>query len=298
MVSNEMEQIIGRLKVVQAGMTEYSVEGTRTSFDLLASLFELPKDVKYEPVNVEGISAEWVIPPGVDTQYVILYLHGGGYVAGSIRTYRELATRIGQVSKARVLILDYRLAPEHPFPAAVEDATAAYHWLLAVEGIEPEHMVIAGDSAGGGLTLACLVKLRDAGIALPAGAVCLSPATDLALTGESIRKNAKLDPFLTPELVKFLVGEYLGEADPRNPLASPLYADLKGLPPLFIQVGTDEILLDDSVRFAERAKAAGVNVTLDVWQDMIHIFAIFAALTPEGRQGVKRIGEFIRNVLP
>ncbi len=298
MVSKEIAQIIEQLKSVQASTTEITVEATRTSFDLLATLFELPKDVQYKPVDVEGISAEWITSPGVKLPYVILYLHGGGYVAGSIGTYRELVSRIGRVSKARVLILDYRLAPEHPFPAAVEDAMTAYHWLLAVEGIKPEHIVIAGDSAGGGLTLACLVKLRDAGIALPAGAVCLSPATDLALTGESIRKNAKLDPFLTPELAEFLVNVYLGDADPRNPLASPLYADLKGLPPLFMQVGTSEILLDDSVRFAERAKVAGVNVTLDVWQDMIHIFAIFAALTPEGKQGVNRIGEVIRNILP
>lgn len=296
MVSKEMEMVINLLREYQASQKEPSVEGARTGLEQLASLTKLPEDVKCEPLDAGGVPAEWITTPGVEDQYAILYLHGGGYVAGSVKTHRDLASRISRASKARVLIIDYRLAPEHPFPAAVEDATAAYRWLVSAGGIDPSNLIVAGDSAGGGLTVASLVKLRDEGDAPPAGAVCLSPWTDLACTGETLKTKAEVDPFVTPEGIEFMARVYLGDADPRNPLASPLYADLKGLPPMLIQVGTSEILLDDSLRLADRAKAAGVNVELDVWEDMVHVFAAFAAFAPEGRQAIERIGEFVKKI--
>jgi acetyl esterase/lipase len=266
----------------------------RNGLEQLASLQKLPEDVKCEPVDAGGVPAEWITTPGVVGRWVILYLHGGGYVGGSISTHRDLAARISRVSKARVLIIDYRLAPEHPFPAALEDAVAAYRWLVSTNGISPDNLIIAGDSAGGGLTVASLVKLRDEGIALPAAAICLSPWTDLGCTGESMKTKAKSDPFITPRDGEFMANLYLKGADPCNPLASPLYADLQGLPPILILVGTSEILLDDSVRLANRAKATGVDVKLDIWKDMIHVFPAFAAVAPEGRQAIERIGEFIQ----
>jgi acetyl esterase/lipase len=215
-----------------------------------------------------------------------------GYVIGSINTHRDLASRLSLAAAARVLLIDYRLAPEHPFPAAVDDATAAYRWLLS-SGADPSHMVIAGDSAGGGLTVATLVALRDAGTPLPAAGVCLSPWVDLECSGESMTTKAAADPMVRRDGLMKMAEWYLAGQPPRTPLAAPLYADLSGLPPLLIQVGTAEVLLDDSTRLAERARKAGVTVTLEPWEDMIHVWQAFAALLPEGRQAIDRIGEFI-----
>lgn len=298
MVSVEMETVIEQLKTFQASTAELSVEVLRLGLDQLASMATLPDDVTHEPIEAGGVPAEWVtISDSSVSNNVILYLHGGGYVSGSIKTHIGLGARIARGSKARVLMIDYRLGPENPFPAALEDAIAAYHWLVNDEGINPTNIVIAGDSAGGGLTLACLVKLRDTEASLPVAAVCLSPWTDLANTGETIRTKAELDPFITPEGVEFMAKKYLGESDSKDPLASPLYANLQGLPPLLIQVGTSEILLDDSIRFSDRAKAAGVEVQLAVWDDMIHVFAAFAEWAPEGRQAIDQICEFIGKYL-
>jgi acetyl esterase/lipase len=296
MVSKEMEFLIKQLRQFQASQAEPSVEEMREGLELLASLQKLPQSVKCEPVNAGGVPAEWITTPGVVSQHVILYLHGGGYTGGSIRTHRDLAARISRVSKARVLIIDYRLAPEYPFPAALEDAIAAYQWLISTEGIRPDNLIIAGDSAGGGLTIATLVKLRDEGTALPAAAICLSPWADLACTGETMKSKAESDPFITPEGCKFMAEKYLKGVDPYNPLASPLYANLQGLPPMLILVGTSEILLDDSVRLAKRAKDAGVDVKLNIWKDMIHVFPAFAGFVPEGRKGIEQIGEFIQKI--
>lgn len=296
MVSKEMQNVIKILNESQASVEKERIKETRTNIERALS-FKVPKDVKCERVEVRGVPAEWITTPDVEKNHVILYLHGGGYVCGSINTHRDLVARISRVSNARILIINYRLAPENKFPAALDDAITTYQWLIDVEGITPDNLIIAGDSAGGGLTIASLVYLRDKGIALPAAAICLSPWTDLELTGESFKTNLNFDPLITPENLTFDARLYLGDADYKNPLASPLYANLQGLPPLFIQVGTSEMIFDDSVRLAEHAKKVGVDVELDIWPDMIHAFQLFAKFAPEGRQAIDRIGFFAKKFL-
>jgi acetyl esterase/lipase len=254
----------------------------------------LPADVSCRPLSANGIDAEWIGAPGADAG-VILYLHGGAYALGSVDTHREFVARLARSAGMRCLALNYRLAPEHPFPAALEDATGAYDWLLA-EGVAPSRIIFAGDSAGGGLALAALVTLRDAGKPLPAGAVCISPWMDLALTGASIRTRAQVDCVLDPDSLGIYAGLYAGEHDRTSPLLSPLYADLTGVPPLLIQVGSDEILLDDATRCAEHARHAGVHVDLEVWNGMFHVFQLVPFL-PETKEAVAHIVEFVRQNL-
>ena len=289
-----MKSVIKILKENRKREIKKRVEDGRSGLEELSRLAPLFKDAKLENVVAGGVPAAWMITPEVVKDRAILYLHGGGYVQGSITSHQDLTQRISQTSKTRVLILDYRLAPEHPFPAALEDSISAYEWLINSEGYNPKNLIIAGDSAGGGLTLATLVKLRDQGIPLPAAAVCLSPWTDLALTGESMKLKLHEDPFVSPDGLMFDAVLYLGKTDPKNPYASPLYADFNGLPPLCIQVGSAEILLDDATRLAKRAKEAGVEVQLDIWEDMIHVFQAFAVMAPEGTDGIDKIGEFIK----
>jgi monoterpene epsilon-lactone hydrolase len=270
-----------------------TVQELRLGFDILGSKLPPPDDVVSTAVNVGGIAAAWVEAPDAAADRVVLYLHGGGYVIGSIATHRGLAGRLSRAAAARVLLIDYRLAPEHPFPAAVDDATAAYRWLLA-QGLKPARLVIAGDSAGGGLTIATLVALREAGVPLPAAAVCQSPWVDLEGLGDSVTTKAVADPLVQKDMLLQLAAWYLAGANPRTPLAAPLYADLHNLPPLLIQVGTAEILLDDATRLANKATAAGVNVTLEPWEDMIHVWQLFAPMLPEGQQAIERIGAFMQ----
>jgi epsilon-lactone hydrolase len=255
--------------------------------------FPPPADVKIQSVNAGGIPAEWVIPPGAAARRTVLYLHGGGYVVGAPKDYRGMVSHIARAAQAQALTLDYRLAPENPHPAAVEDAVAAYRWLLA-NGGEPGRTVLAGDSAGGGLTVAALVSLRDRGDRLPAAGVCICPWVDLEITGKSMDANAEADPLVKRDVVANMATAYLQGQDPRTPLASPLHANLRGLPPLLIQVGQSETLLDDASRLAERARTAGVDVTYEPWPDMIHVWQGFGSFLPEARQAIDRIGEFIR----
>jgi acetyl esterase/lipase len=254
---------------------------------------KIPAEVKTQPVDASGVRAEWIWRPESDRGRAILYLHGGGYAIGSIATHRYLMQRIAQTSGARVLGIDYRLAPENPFPAAVDDAVTAWRWMLG-QGLQPARCAIGGDSAGGGLTLATLVALRDRGLALPGVGVLLSPWTDLAATGASIKTKAAEDPMVTDAGLRSMADAYLAGTDPRHPLASPLYADLAGLPPLLIQVGSAEILLDDATRVAEKAKAAGAEVALEAWPDMLHVFQAFPTLAESG-QAIQRIGDFVRS---
>jgi monoterpene epsilon-lactone hydrolase len=293
MTSEQLQFIIQALRdrPVQEGRTWAQM---RADFEQqVRSFLVVPPDVRSEAVNAGGVPAEWITTPQATDERVIYYLHGGGYTAGSINTHREMLSRLSRAAAARALAIDYRLAPEHPFPAAVEDATTAYRWLLDT-GVEPSRLVIAGDSAGGGLTVATLVALRDAGDPLPTAGVCISPWVDMEGIGKSMTTKAEADPIEQWQELLVDAKAYLGNADPRTPLAAPLYADLTGLPPLLIQVGTAETLLDDSTRLAERARAAGVDVVLEPWEDMIHVWHFFASMLSEGQQAIDRVGEFIR----
>lgn len=275
------------------GLTE--LPALRARLDRLSGPLVRWTNLQYEPVEGAPVPAEWVYDKDVSSERTVLYLHGGGYCVGSIVTHRVLAGEVARASQARALVLDYRLAPEDPFPAAVEDSVAAYVWLLD-QGTDPGQVVLAGDSAGGGLVLSTLVSLRDRGVVLPAAGVCLSPWTDMSLSGESIAGNAGNDLVLTEEMLRVFAGHYLGETDPCHPLASPLYADLAGLPPLFVQASKNEILFDDARRAAERAREAGVEVVLDMWEEMVHVWQSYAAFIPESREAIARIGAFVVRV--
>lgn len=266
----------------------------RARMERMARRSPPPPEARFEGADADGVRAEWVSGPGAGRDHALVYLHGGGYYGGSLTTHREIAARVSLAAGAPVLLLDYRLAPEHPFPAAVEDATRAYRWLLS-KGFPAGRLAVAGDSAGGGLAVSAMLDLKASGDPLPAAGVCLSPWFDLALTGESIESRASADPILRPSDLPFVAKCYLGSADPRTPAASPLYGDLAGLPPILIQVGTDEILLDDSRRFAERAGRAGVTVRLDTWEEMFHVWQAYARLIPEARRAIARIGAFLRD---
>jgi acetyl esterase/lipase len=269
-----------------------TVEEARLAYEEMFPV-SLADDVERERVSVGGVPAERIVAPGADAGRVLLYLHGGGYAIGSMRTHRELISRLSRASAARGLGIDYRLAPEMPFPAAVEDTVTAYRWLLST-GVQASRIVIAGDSAGGGLTAAALVALRYLGEPLPAAGVCISPWVDMEGLGDSYNTNAKIDPMGGQQIIHNMARWYLGDRDRRTPLAAPIYADLSGLPPLLIQVGAAEVLLDDSVQLAERARAAGVDVAFEAWDDMLHVWHFFASVLPEGQQGIDRIGEFVR----
>ncbi len=263
----------------------------RAAFEQMAAPAQ--PDIKTEKVSANGVDAEWVTAPGAASDRAVLYLHGGGYVLGSVNTHRDLLGRISRAAQVRVLGLNYRLAPENPFPAAVDDALAGYRFLLD-QGFKPARLAVAGDSAGGGLTLGALVAIRDAGLPLPAAGVCLSPWVDMEAKGESMTTRADKDPIASRDALFMMAQSYLGGKDPKTPLAAPLHADLKGLPPLLIQVGDSEVLLDDSNRIAARARTAGVKVTLEVWPEMIHVWQLFASFLPEGQEAVEVIGKFIR----
>ena len=265
----------------------------RAQYERAEKAFPTPPDVKVEHVNAPVAPAEWLRPPAGDSGRVVLYLHGGGYVIGSPRSHRHLAAAIAGAASASALLLDYRLAPEHPYPAAVEDATAAYRWLLD-RAVAPGRIVIAGDSAGGGLTVATLLALREAGVPLPAAGVCISPWVDLTCGGDSYRTKAAADPIVTRAAVAQMAQAYLGATPPRTPLASPLFADLRGLPPLLIHVGSEEVLLDDARLLAERARAAGVEVGLEVYERMIHVWHWFLPMLDEAQSAVEAIGRFVR----
>jgi acetyl esterase/lipase len=257
-----------------------------------APAYPKPDDIRWEAVDARGVPAEWVIPDDAEPGRAIVYCHGGGYVMGTVQAHRGLCSHLARAARARVLSVDYRLAPENRFPAAVNDALAAYRFTLA-EGYAPESVALGGDSSGGGLVLGTLVALRDDGDPLPGAAICLSPWTDLSLTGESIESRRDQDPMVRASVLELMAQAYLGDADPRTPTASPLFADLTGLPPLLVQVGTAELLLDDARRIAERADAAGVDVTLDIWDDMIHVWQAFADFLPEAREAIARIGAYV-----
>ena len=295
MASETFDLVVGLIAQSTANLNEaeMSAADLRTGMESMAGFLPLVGGATVEPITVDGVPSEWVRPAtAVAPDSCILYLHGGGYVIGSCDTHRPLASHLATRTGMPVLLVDYRLGPEFPFPAAVDDALTAYEWLLA-QGFEPGRIVVAGDSAGGGLTLATLLALRDRGRPLPALGVPISPWTDLTLSGESMTAMAELDPMVKRPGLQRMADWYVGGADPKDPLISPLFGDPTGLPPLLIHVGEVETLRDDAVQFAARAEAVGVDVTLEVWPEMIHVWHVFGPDVPESEAGVARIAEFI-----
>ena len=293
MASPQLENIIQMIKARPA-RSDAPIEETRANFEQLATAFPIADDVKREKADANGVPGEWITPPGVSGDITLYYLHGGGYSIGSVNTHARMVAQIAAACDGRAFAVDYRLAPENPFPAGLDDAVAGYRWLLG-QGVAPARLVIGGDSAGGGLALATLQRLREAGDPLPAATVLLSPWTDLEGVGDSIKTRREADPMIDPTVMPEMARSYYGDEDVRNPLVSPLHADFTGLPPMLIQVGDAEVLLDDSTRVYRRAEEAGVDVTLEVNDEMIHVFQFFAPLLPEAVAAIERIGEFAKS---
>jgi epsilon-lactone hydrolase len=281
--------------ILAASPRPSGVAERRERLDSLGKGYPTPAEFRLEAADANGVAAEWSTSPAADPSRAILFLHGGGYISGSIESHRPLATAIGRAAGARTLALAYRRAPEHPFPAALDDVISGYRFLLE-QGLAPGRIAIAGDSAGGGLTIALMVAARDRGLPLPSCGWCISPWVDLENAGATMTTKAPVDPLIQKPYLMELAKSYLGEASLRTPLASPLFADLKGLPPVLIQVGSAETLLDDSVRLAGVLGAADVAVTLEVWPDMIHAFPLFHQQVAAARRAIERAGAFIRSV--
>ncbi len=270
------------------------IETSRRHWNSFGRLLMPALGVRSETAELGGIPSEWLTPNGAAQTPVLLYLHGGAYVVGSPDTHRQMVSHIARAAGIRAVMPDYRLAPENPFPAAIEDAVAVYRDLLG-SGYEPANIVVAGDSAGGGLTMALLLSLRDAGDPLPATACLLSPWLDLAATGETMESHNDIDPWFSAEYVPHVTRHYCDDSELTNPLVSPVYADVAGLPPICIQVGSDEILLSDSTRLADKFEAAGIDVDLEIWDDMWHVFQAFVGVMPESRRAIEKLGSHIKS---
>ena len=296
MPSQAMQDLIDAFRDAQkasASQAPPALEQRRAAFAPAGRLHPVPDDVLVREVTAGGVPAHWLAAPGSGTGRVLLFLHGGGYELGSLRSDGELAARLGRASGMRVLFPEYRLAPEHPFPAAIDDVLAAWRWLRTGQDLSPGSIAVAGDSAGGGLAVALLVASRDAGEALPGAAVLMSPTVDLTSSGASMTERAEQDPISTPAMLRQFASDYLAGADPKTPLASPLFAALSGLPPLLIQVGTADLLLSDSERLARAAVEAGVDVTLEVGEGLPHVYPILLG-TPEAAEATEQTGKFLR----
>jgi monoterpene epsilon-lactone hydrolase len=279
------------------GTNDFNLSGLRAGMGLRRE--PTIKDVKLIKVKIGDIPCEWVLAPGADADIRLLYLHGGGFVSGSGGYYLRQAAYISAAAKCAVLLPDYRLAPEHPFPAGLDDCVVAHQWMVANGPAGPARAratFVAGDSAGGSLTLATLLALRDRKLPLPAGGIPLSPTTDLTLASDSLKTVH--DPIISAKTMPVFRDHYLGKTDPRNPLASPVFGDYRGLPPLLIQVGEHEMLRDDSIRVAKKARADGIPVRLEVWPGMFHVFQSHEPLLPEAREAIGHIGEFVQSLVP
>jgi monoterpene epsilon-lactone hydrolase len=292
---NPVDRAIERLRAIYRGWTrDTSVAQMRSDWDAAFAGCSVP--VTCEPVFAEGVDGEWLVPADAPRDRAILYFHGGGFRIGSVASHRDLAARIADASGCRMLSINYRLAPEHRFPAALDDALIAYKYLRG-QGLRPADIAFAGDSAGGNLVLAAMLAARDRGLPLPAAGVLMSPWTDLTASGASYESRAEADPIHQRAMILALAKNYLGkDGGSRNPLASPLYADLTGLPPLLVQVGDRETVRDDSVDLAARAKAAGTDVELQVWDGVIHVFQMFPEI-PQAREAIASLAVFLRNHL-
>jgi epsilon-lactone hydrolase len=291
-----IDRAIARIRAVyQNWNRDTTVARMRSDWD--AAFGGTTAPVTCEGVSAGGVDGEWISPTNAREGKAILYFHGGGFRIGSVSSHRDLISQIAIASGCRALAVNYRLAPEHRFPAALDDAIAAYGWMLD-RGLESGNVAFAGDSAGGNLVLAVMLALRERGLPLPASSVLMSPWTDLAATGASYVSRAETDPIHQRPMILALAKNYLGgQGDPYDPLVSPLYADLRGLPPLLIQVGDRETVLDDSVMFSDMARAAGVVVDLEVWDGMIHVFQMFGAELPEAHQAIASIAGFLNRHL-
>ena len=295
MSQQQLEKLVGILSQ-QSPLGTQAIETSRQFMDEAGGKFIPPDDVSLHPFTIGTIDVEFIDAPDIDQQRVLLYFHGGGYVSGSIHSHRYLMQNLSRASGIRTLGINYRLAPEHPFPAAIDDAVSCYRWLLA-EGYKPNDIAIGGDSAGGGLVVSTLLSLRDAGDPLPAAGLCISPWADLTGTANSYETQYELDPMISPVAIRKVAQMYLGSVSAENPVASSVFADLSGLPPLLIQVGEREVLRDDSITLRDNIEQAGGEVTLEIAPDMIHVWHAFAPMLDEGQQAVDRAGHFIRSQL-
>ena len=296
MPSREMQSVMEALRERQrasAGQAPATLAEARAAFAPAGPVHPIPDDVLVSEVTAGGVHAHWLDAPGADPDRVLLFLHGGGYQFGSLASDGELAARLGRAGGMRVLFPEYRLAPEHPFPAAIDDVRAVWRWLITEQRLSPGSLAVAGDSAGGGLAVALLVATRDAEDPSPATAVLMSPTVDLTSSGASMTDRVDQDPISTPALLQQLASDYLAGADPTTPLASPLFAPLAGLPPLLVQVGTADLLLSDSERLAQAASGAGVDVRLEIGDGLPHVYQLMLG-TPEAAAATERIGDFLR----
>ena len=271
-------------------ITEHRINGVKNS----KFMGGIPKTMLAEKINIDEIHSEWLVPAGASHEKVILYLHGGGYVTGCIEDHRMLCGLLATATGVKVLIPEYRLAPENPFPAALDDALKIYHWLLA-QGTSSANIIIAGDSAGGGLSVATVLALKDKNVSLPAAVLCLSPWVDLTLKNQSHITKAKVEALLQKDVLREWALCYTDESNLTNPLVSPIFADFHGFPPLLIQVGSEEILFGDSILLAEKAKADGADVTLKIWDGIWHVWQARGGLLPENKKTFEEIGQFVRN---
>jgi len=293
------DQLIERLRAMPKGGADIDFDKARAALEKQTAKAPLHEGTHVTSVDAGGVPAEWVDPAVLPTNgRAILYLHGGGFVMGSIGTHRALASHLAAAAEARVLLIDYRLAPEDPFPAGLDDAVAAWRWMIGPGGADSSRSVVAGDSAGGGLTASTILALKQAGDPAPAGVVCISPFVDMDATGDSHNTRADADPVVGGEGLKAMATAYLGSADSKDPLVSPIHGDWAGAPPMLIHVGTNEVLLDDSRMLTKVCQDAGVQVTLEEWDGMVHVWHSFYGLIDDAERAVDRIGEWVKETTP
>ena len=291
------QDLIELRKMIAANPLPTDLEALRLAVDADSERFPVGPDVSIERLSVGvGVPAEWTWTAAADPARVVLYLHGGGYMFGSILSHRHLVAEIGRASGSRTLAIDYRRSPENPFPAAVDDALASYQFLLE-RGFEPRHIAIAGDSAGGGLVISSLVAIKQAGLPQPVCGWVISPWVDMEALGETFTSRADADPMVKREIIIDFAKAYLNGADPRSPLASPVHADLRGIAPLLIHVGASEVLLDDALNLARTAGAADVSVRLEIWPEMVHIWHVFHRILRDGHEAVQAGAKFLREAM-
>ncbi len=273
-----------------------TIDQLRKETENTTALIPLPKSTKYKNVKVENIEAEWITCGDIDKNKVFLFMHGGGYYRGSVATSRAVVARISKEAKVKCLSIDYRLAPEYPFPAAIDDTFLTYKWLLN-EGVDPQNIIVSGQSAGGGLCLALLLKIKENNFSQPLGAVALSPWTDLSQTGKTMVTNKKNDPIISKKYLDRFAKLYFPNSNNMSHLASPIIGELSGLPNMLIQVGSAETMLDDSKRFYEKAKKANVNAKFEIWEDMFHGWHSYAHILKDAEKAIISIGKFCRKLI-